>query len=270
VGDVWDTLLKFFEKGTVGNPLLDLLFRTIEALVILAIFIIGGRITKRFLKQITTRTSHNPNLGALVGNLTYVIFIIVAILSILTIYTGAGFQSLLTLLGIISLAISLAFQDILKNLIAGMYLLLEQPFKIGDTIRVKDVEGQVTSIEIRTTNIKTEGNFQIVIPNGIVFSEIVTNHTAYRSRLVAVKLILPPELSMSEASEKIKETLTNFPGEDIIQKPHFAIYLESTLEGKTHIRVEFWTSRHEHRHVGSKVALALREALPQVEISAIG
>jgi small-conductance mechanosensitive channel len=150
-----------------------------------------------------------------------------------------------------------------------MYLLLEQPFKIGDTIKVKDVEGQVTSIEIRTTNIKTEGNFQIVIPNGIVFSEIVTNHTAYRSRLVAIKLILPPDLTMSEASEKIKATLTDYPGEDIIQKPHFAIYLESTAEGKTHIRVEFWTASYEHRHVGSKVAQALKEALPEVEISGV-
>ncbi len=249
--------------------MLDLLFRTIQALILLAVFIIGGRLTKRFLKQLTTRTSHNPNLGALVGNLSYVIFIIVAILSILTIYTGAGFQSLLTLLGIISLAISLAFQDILKNLIAGMYLLLEQPFKIGDTIKVKDVEGQVTSIEIRTTNIKTEGNFQIVIPNGIVFSEIVTNHTAYRSRLVTIRLILPPDITMSEASEKIKTTLTDYPGEDVIQKPHFAIYLESTTEGKTLIRVEFWTPSSEHRNIASKVALALKEALPEVEISGV-
>ncbi|HEU0168992.1 MAG TPA: mechanosensitive ion channel domain-containing protein, partial [Chloroflexota bacterium] len=78
-------------------------------------------------------------------------------------------------LGAMSLAITFAVQDVLKNLVAGLYLLWEHPFEIGDAIKVKDVTGSVEDIQIRTTILRAENGQLIVVPNGVLFTEIVIN-----------------------------------------------------------------------------------------------
>ena len=90
-----------------------------------------------------------------------------------------GFNSagLITLVGAVGLAFSLAIQDILKNFFSGVYLLLERPFRVGDTIRVKDQQGVVENIGVRTTELRTPENIQVLVPNAVVFAEVVTNHT---------------------------------------------------------------------------------------------
>jgi small-conductance mechanosensitive channel len=90
-----------------------------------------------------------------------------------------GFNStgLLTLAGAVGLAFSLAIQDILKNFFSGIYLLLERPFRVGDTIRVKEQQGVVENIGVRTTELRTPENVQVLVPNAVVFAEVVTNHT---------------------------------------------------------------------------------------------
>jgi small-conductance mechanosensitive channel len=74
-------------------------------------------------------------------------------------------------------AFSLAVQDILKNFFSGVYLLLERPFRVGDTIRVKDQQGVVENIGVRTTMLRTAENVEVLVPNVMVFTEVVTNHS---------------------------------------------------------------------------------------------
>src|SRR5207244_8363587 len=90
---------------------------------------------------------------------------------------GANPTGVVTVVGAVGLAFSLAIQDILKNFFSGVYLLLERPFRVGDTIRVKDQEGVVENIGVRTTELRTSENVQVLVPNAVVFAEVVTNHT---------------------------------------------------------------------------------------------
>src|SRR5204863_8385263 len=90
---------------------------------------------------------------------------------------GISPAGLLALAGAVGLAFSLATQDILKNFFSGIYLLLERPFRVGDTIRVKDQQGIVENIGVRTTMLRTPENVQVLVPNAVVFAEVVTNHT---------------------------------------------------------------------------------------------
>jgi small-conductance mechanosensitive channel len=90
---------------------------------------------------------------------------------------GAPPASLVTIVGAVGLAFSLAIQDILKNFFSGVYLLLERPFRVGDTIRVKDQEGAVENIGVRTTTLRTHENVQVLVPNAVIFAEIVSNRS---------------------------------------------------------------------------------------------
>jgi small-conductance mechanosensitive channel len=90
---------------------------------------------------------------------------------------GADPAGVVTLVAAVGLAFSLALQDILKNFFAGVYLLLERPFRVGETIKVKDQQGTVENIGVRTTTLRTPDNVQVLVPNAIVFAEVVGNYT---------------------------------------------------------------------------------------------
>jgi small conductance mechanosensitive channel len=93
---------------------------------------------------------------------------------------GVNPAGLIAVAGTFAVAFSLAIQDILKNFFSGVYLLLERPFRVGDTIRVKDQTGVVENIGVRTTQLRTTANVQVLVPNATVFGEVVANHTYER------------------------------------------------------------------------------------------
>src|SRR4051812_4674153 len=103
-------------------------------------------------------------------------------LTLLVVLGILGFNSagLLTLAGAVGLAFSLAIQDILKNFFSGVYLLLERPFRVGDTIKVKDQEGVVENIGVRTTTLRTVHNVRVMVPNAMIFAEVVANQSEAR------------------------------------------------------------------------------------------
>lgn len=105
-----------------------------------------------------------------------VAFVLMTILVVLGIL-GVSAAGLVTVFGAVGLAFSLALQDILKNFFSGIYLLLERPFRVGDMIRVKDQQGTVENIGVRTTLLRTPDNVQVLVPNAVVFAEVVTNHS---------------------------------------------------------------------------------------------
>ncbi len=80
--------------------------------------------------------------------------------------------TLATVLGTLGLALSLSAQDLFKNLIAGVYLLLEQPFMVGDVITIGTYTGQVV-VDMRTITLRTEDQQLVIVPNTLVMSQVV-------------------------------------------------------------------------------------------------
>ena len=90
---------------------------------------------------------------------------------------GINESLLLTTFGAAGLALGLAAQDILKSFFAGLYLLFERPFLIGDEIEVKESVGRVERVGFRATTIVTADNVRVTVPNAIIFSDVVRNRT---------------------------------------------------------------------------------------------
>jgi small-conductance mechanosensitive channel len=121
-------------------------------------------------QRIDTGTQILVKRAMVIGTLIMALLLVLGTLGI----SAAG---LIAVAGAVGLAFSLAIQDILKNFFSGVYLLLERPFRVGDTIRVKDQQGVVENIGVRTTTLRTPENVQVLVPNAVVFAEVVTNHT---------------------------------------------------------------------------------------------
>ncbi len=148
----------------------------LDAVIVVIVAMVGHRLALNWTGSAMRRARVDTGTQILVKRAISAAFFTVTILVVLGIL-GFNSTGLLTLAGAVGLAFSLAIQDILKNFFSGIYLLLERPFRVGDTIRIKDQQGIVENIGVRTTELRTPENVQVLVPNAVVFAEVVTNHT---------------------------------------------------------------------------------------------
>lgn len=115
-------------------------------------------------------------------NIYRVLVLLFAMLIVMDLF-GLPVTSLIAGAGVAGLAVSLAAQSTLSNLIAGVTLVLEHPFGIGDYVTLGDVEGTVEDISFRSTRLRTPDNVLITVENAKVCGEYIRNSTSRVSRL---------------------------------------------------------------------------------------
>jgi small-conductance mechanosensitive channel len=180
----------------LGNRELALSILVRAGLVLLLTYVIAIR-ARHWFERVSAATSADANTRLLVGRLLSILVVIIGAGTVLDI-VGVPLSALVAFFGVVGLAISLSLQDILKNLVAGLYLLFERPFRLGDLITIKDQKGVVETIGIRTTTLRTDENVEILIPNMTVFTDVVTNRTQFRPK--------PPEPGDSPETSPVPET----------------------------------------------------------------
>ena len=142
---------------------------------------------------------------------------IVAILAIIIVLSNLGYDilSLLAGLGIGGLAIALAAQDAVKNIIGGFSIFWDKPFQIDDFIEIGGQSGTVKEVGIRSTRLKTIGGTTIVIPNSRVADTVLENFSTRQSRRVVVNIGLTydtPAARMEEGIDIIQKTIREVEG----------------------------------------------------------
>jgi small-conductance mechanosensitive channel len=137
---------------------------------------------RRSFQRAAGRTRADANAQAIVGRLVYGATWTVGLIWLL-LFLGVDHAGILTTFGAVSLALGLAIQDVLRSFFAGLYLLFERPFVIGDEIEVKDKVGRVEEVGFRATTIRMDDNTVLVVPNSIIFSEVVRNRSAAQSQV---------------------------------------------------------------------------------------
>lgn len=148
----------------------------LSALVLILVALVARRVALNWSGRAMRRARVDTGTQILVKRALSVIAIVLTTLIVLGML-GVSTAGLVTVVGAVGLAFSLAMQDILKNFFSGVYLLLERPFRVGDTIRVKDQEGVVENIGVRTTQLRTAENVLVLVPNMVVFGEVVSNRS---------------------------------------------------------------------------------------------
>jgi small-conductance mechanosensitive channel len=115
-------------------------------------------------------------------------------------------------LGVSSIAIGFAFKDILQNWLAGILILIRQPFRVGDQIALGDYEGVVERIESRATLSKTYDNQRVGIPNSDIYTGAVTVRTAFEKRRSEYDIGIGYSDDLDSACDAIVQTLASVPG----------------------------------------------------------
>lgn len=149
-------------------------------LVVFVAFFFVAKWVGRFFRGKADEEGQSTGKMVAYGRILYALIIAVGFLIGITIaFPSVSPAELLSVLGVGGVAIGFAFKDIFQNLIAGIFLLIRQPFRVGDEITSGDFTGKVEDIKTRATYIKTYDGKRVIVPNSIIYTEPVTVITAY-------------------------------------------------------------------------------------------
>lgn len=160
--------------------------RLLPNIVVALILVFVVWFLARWIGKIIDRAASGrgrESLGDVLGSFArWVLFLLGVLLALTIVLPTLRPGDLVAGLGVSSIAIGFAFKDILQNWLAGILLLLRQPFEVGDQIVVDKFEGTVERIETRATMIRTYDNQRVVIPNSDIYTDAVLVRTAYEAR----------------------------------------------------------------------------------------
>lgn len=152
------------------------------AIVVFVIFWLAAKLASALIRR-AAKNKDRPSLAEVGSTLVkWTIIVVGAMLAVTIVAPTLTPGDLIAGLGVSSVAIGFAFKDILQNMLAGILILLRQPFEVGDQIVSGGHEGTVERIETRATLIKTYDGRRVVIPNSDIYTDSVTVNTAYKTR----------------------------------------------------------------------------------------
>ncbi len=194
-----------------------------------------GRVVKNQLKK-----RNRSNFGEVLGSFTKWLLIIFGFAVCITIMApNLSFADLIGGLGVSSVAIGFAFQDILQNWLAGILILTRQPFRIGDEIEVNGLKGKVDRIETRATVITTYDGIDIVVPNNEIYTNAVKVITAHEYIRSQYDLGLGYDQDYDKAVKILRETLEGIDG--IVKDKPIDLLNWDQADSWLTIRMRWWT-----------------------------
>ncbi len=165
----WKTGIKII------NDSISLLPNLVLAVVIFVLFVILASASKSFTRSFTVRWGKRQGVALLLGQIAYTTVSVLGFLIAFSVVAPSFHASdLIRTLGIGSIAIGFAFQNILQNFLAGILLMISEPFQLGDWISVIGIEGDVDDIQTRATHVITKEGREVFIPNALLFTNPLT------------------------------------------------------------------------------------------------
>ncbi|MBD2292565.1 mechanosensitive ion channel family protein [Anabaena sphaerica FACHB-251] len=245
------------------NGFIVLLPNLLLGLIVFIVFLfIAGRI-KVLVKRLTRNRRSARNLGLVLGRLAQGITILIGLfiaLSIVIPSFKAG--DLVQLLGISGVAIGFAFRDILQNFLAGILILLTEPFQIDDQIVFKGFEGTVENIQTRATTIRTYDGRRIVIPNSELFTNSVTVNTAFDNRRLEYDVGIGYGDDIDRAKQLMLDAMLSV--NEVLKDPAPDVLVMELAESTVNIRVRWWVHpprRADNLISRDKVITAIKKTL---------
>lgn len=237
IDEVYKLLSEKLESWVEGG--ITLLPNIVVAFFIAIAFGIIAKVIGNVAGKIMRRTFESRQIASL---LTSIIKSIVLIAGIFIALDFVGLKGTVTSLlagaGIVGLAIGFAFQDMTENFIAGVAMGIRKPFEIGDVIEAEGVFGNVKEINLRNTLVETFYGQLEVIPNKILFRNILTNYSYLGYRRIEI----PVGISYADDIEEAAKVITDAMNEKdyVIKKEETAVYAESFGDSSINLLLWFW------------------------------
>lgn len=244
------------------------LFNLLWTILVVALGLGAARTIRNLIIRSLGENRIDINIRTLIGRIFYLLTLIIVLFVLLSIW-NIPITAPVTILGALTVAITVSIQDIIKNLFSGFYLLVERPFYIGNIITTNSVginyTGRVEDIQLRATKLRQLSGEEIMIPNAYLFNNVVVNSSYYGERRAAITITLPQDKFVKdETAAIILRELKEIPA--VIPKPEPGVHFTSFAAQKVTLTLRFWISVEQTDTI-TDVMFALYHALPDAELT---
>ncbi len=222
--------------------------------------IIGGWLVGKLLAAIVgsffkRRSEHIAAIGRRIAFYVVMIAAVFAALGQLGIQPG----TLLTTAGLLTVAIGFAAQTSVANVISGIFLLIDRPFSINDTVKVDTTVGVVVAIDFLSSKIRTFDNLIVRIPNEALLKATIINYSLHSVRRIEQTISVSYDTELDDAIEVLSRALDDHPL--ILDEPEPFVLVDLLADSGITIIVRAWCIREDYVRARSALTIAMRNAL---------
>jgi small conductance mechanosensitive channel len=257
--DLWD-LVAVFQVQLVGFA-----GKLVLACFALALFLVLYRLARGAMGRMLRRAHVEEDASDLL--LTTVKYAILGVGLIVALdQMGIAVTGLLAGLGVIGLALGFAAKDTLANFIAGVTILWDRPFRVGDRVEIDGEFGQVKRVTLRSTRIHTNQNRVVIIPNQFVVNNKIVNHTMQAS----LRLDLPFGIAYKEDVEHARQVVLDLTkGDDRLrERPGAEVVISELADSAVVCTLRVWLKNpHLEVPLGFEYREKIKRALDEAGIT---
>jgi small conductance mechanosensitive channel len=210
--------------------------KLLTALLILVLSLYLAKLLSRLLREVLERRKADHEVTLLLSQVArWGIIILGSITALQRFFDVTAF---LAGLGILGFSVGFALQNIMQNFAAGVVLLIQQPFNVGDAVEVSDYSGSVLAINLRATEIRTWDGRIVILPNAEILSKAIINFTRAERRRIDIALGISYEADPGLTRSTILRALEEIEG--VLSEPAPLIVFQAYSESSFDLTVFFW------------------------------
>ncbi len=240
---------------------LALIEKVISALAVVVV----GYLVAKTLSKISGRAVKNrvnPHVGRITRNLIF--YTVMGISIVTAVGRFIEVTTILAAAGIAGIAIGMAAQRSVSNIISGLFLLADQPFEIGDAVDIGGDAGVVLDISLFSTRLRTFDNKYLRIPNDAVANAKIINLTHYDLRRLDVPVGIAYKEDVATALEVIKNVVSNHP--KVLVEPEPIVLVSKFGDSSIDFEVRAWVQRVELFNARTELIRDIKKALDDAGI----
>lgn len=235
------------------------------AIVVLVIGVILARLLSKGADRALSRSGRiEPTVARFLSNIIkYALWVVVAV----TVLTQFGVQttSIIAALGGLALAVGLALQGTLSNVAAGVMILIQRPFRVGELISAGPVMGNVQTIGLFTTEmIQLDGLF-VMVPNNELWNKPIVNYTRMSTRRFELLI----GISYSDSIEQARAVLLALANGDnrVLDDPEPAVFVAALADSSVTMGMRVWCATEDYLRLSWDMTEAAKARFDEVGIS---
>lgn len=256
-----ETILETWWQSFLNN-----LPSIVAGLLIFLFSIYLARWLVRAVERVMARRGGDAELTLLVGRLTRGAVITLGVVLALQ-QAGVDVTAILTGLGVVGFTVGFALKDISANFVAGIILLFQQPFDLGDTISVNQYTGTVLDINLRATEMLTIDGLQVTIPNNDLLTSTITNFSRSAQRRITVQVGVGYDNDLHEVERITLEAVRGMEG--VLEDPAPQVLFDKFGDFAVNMTVYYWyaTDRFGYGDITNQGVSALKDTLEKAGVS---
>jgi len=235
-----DTLTELLNVQELLTRLVTFLPRLLMAVVMYLGFWVLFRLTRSSIDAILRRSGLDAVLVTLLVDKVYRFVLLTFGLVMAAGQVGINVGAALAGIGVVGIAVGFAAQDLLSNVIAGLVIFWDEPFRVDDFIRIQDQYGRVTDITLRSTRIRTNQNTYVVIPNKNIIDDVLVNHSKHGETRVDVPVGIAYKEQISKARDVLLAAAAGVDG--VLDDPDVSVVVEELGSSSVNLKIRVWIS----------------------------